>query len=54
VLSEKESKEYHHYVANILLNADKDFISVGIWVGGFTAAYINKKTGAIRFGREVS
>ena len=54
VLSEKESKEYHHYVANILLIPDKDFISVGIWVGGFTAAWINKKTGAIRFGREES
>jgi hypothetical protein len=54
VLNEKESKEYHHYVANILVNPDKDFISVGIWVVGFRTAWINKKTGAIRYGREVS
>ena len=54
VLSEKECKEYHHYVANILVNPDKDFISVGIWVVGFRTAWINKKTGAIRYGYEVS
>jgi len=54
VVKEKESNGHHHYIAGLEVDPDKDFISVSVWVDGFQSARINKKTGVIKWSREIS